>query len=163
MINNITTENIPINSDAVNDDFTTIQYRSLLKLARSNYLFTSADEMNNPLAGRILWRHDVDYSLNRAVKLAVIEQEEQVRAHYFINIRSDFFSVTEASQVALVRMIVDLGHFVGLHFDASYHGVDCEFALNEVIQDADVYYWIANYETKTGQKRKKTGSFLLIK
>ena len=35
--------------------------------------------------------------------------------------------------------------------------------LNEVIQDADVYYWIANYETKTGQKRKKTGSFLLIK
>jgi gliding motility-associated-like protein len=35
--------------------------------------------------------------------------------------------------------------------------------LNQVIQDADVYYWIADYETKTGQKRKKTGSFLLIK
>ena len=35
--------------------------------------------------------------------------------------------------------------------------------LNQVVQDADVYYWIADYETKTGQKRKKTGSFLLIK
>jgi gliding motility-associated-like protein len=33
----------------------------------------------------------------------------------------------------------------------------------QVLQDADVYYWIVDYVTKAGQQRKKSGSFLLLK
>jgi hypothetical protein len=133
-------ENLPTNFRSRDSDFTTIQYRALLKIASSKYLFTSADDMGPLLGRRILWRHDVDYSLNRAAKLAEIEREERVRAHYFLNIRSDFFSVAEASQVALVEKIVELGHFVGLHFDAGYHGINREIALSEVIQDEAILF-----------------------
>jgi gliding motility-associated-like protein len=35
--------------------------------------------------------------------------------------------------------------------------------VGSVMQDADAYYWIAEYVTKAGQTNKKTGTFLLLK
>jgi gliding motility-associated-like protein len=34
---------------------------------------------------------------------------------------------------------------------------------NNVVQDTDAYYWVAEYVTKLGQVNKRTGSFLLLK
>jgi hypothetical protein len=66
----------------------------------------------------ILWRHDLDFSINRATVLAKIESEEGIRATYFINPRSSFYNPFEPSQAELIKKIIKYEHWIGLHFDA---------------------------------------------
>lgn len=74
-------------------------------------------------AGRqVIWRHDVDFSMHRAARLAAIEAESGVKATYFVNPRSDFYSLAEPEVAALATRIADAGHDVGLHFDPAAYG-----------------------------------------
>jgi hypothetical protein len=71
----------------------------------------------------VIWRHDVDVSMHRAIRIAEIENAEGVAATYFLNPRSAFYSLFEPEIEALARRLVELGHEVGLHFDAGAYGV----------------------------------------
>ena len=125
-------DNKPLNDEAFIEDFTTEQYREILQLARLKYKFVSYE--NIPFGERfILWRHDCDYSLNRAFKLAEIEKEEGVASTYFINPHCEFYNLLEATQAKLVEHILGLGHSLGLHFDADFHKTGSEAELEEQI------------------------------
>ena len=100
--------------------FTIQQYISLLTLAKSNFSFVTYDNINWN-ENFILWRHDVDLSLNRALKLAKEEEALGVRATYFINIHSEYYNIYQKSQYNIINEILDLGHSIGLHFDASFY------------------------------------------
>ena len=71
----------------------------------------------------VLWRHDVDFSMHRAARLAAIEAEEGVVATYFINPHSAFYNLLEPEISRLAARIRELGHEVGLHFDAGAYSV----------------------------------------
>ncbi len=129
----ITACNTPNNTTADDDDFTLEHYRCLLQLAKKCYKF--ADYRNIPFGEKfILWRHDCDFSLNRAVKLARIEHEEGVKATYFLNPHCRFYNLLEAEQVVLVREILRLGHDIGLHFDAAFYNITSETQLEEKLR-----------------------------
>jgi hypothetical protein len=68
----------------------------------------------------VLWRHDIDVSVHRALALATIEREEGVRATYFVHLHSRFYNTLEDAIVERLRAIVALGHEVGLHFDPHF-------------------------------------------
>jgi hypothetical protein len=100
-------------------DFTEDGYRRALIEAKRHYSFepfgTDAD------GPHVLWRHDVDISLHRALALARIEAEEGVRSTWFLYLRSEFYNLLEAPVLARARELLSLGHWLGLHFDASAH------------------------------------------
>ena len=128
-------------SDAMTDagaDFTTQRYRALLRCARHGYVF--ADYRDIPYGSRfVLWRHDCDFSLNRALALARIEHEEGVCSTFFVNPHCEFYNVFEASQVRLLEEIQVLGHDIGLHFDGDFHETRSETDLvRQLGQDARV-------------------------
>lgn len=102
-------------------DFTEAGYRELVLLARSSYRFARFTDSN---ADRhLLWRHDIDISVNRAVRLAEIEAELGVVATYFLHLRSPFYNLLNHEMLRLVHRIIGLGHDIGLHFDpARYDG-----------------------------------------
>lgn len=102
------------------EDFTEQSYRKNIRLAKANYQFISFNEYRKP--GRnVLWRHDVDLSPHRSLKLAQIEAEEQVIATYFIHLHSLFYNFFEAEVTELITKVLDLGHELGLHFDPAYY------------------------------------------
>ena len=113
-------------------DFTVDHYRKLLELAKTRYKFTSFlnISLNQPF---ILWRHDVDLSLNRSARLAAIEKDVGVAATYFVNPHSEFYNLFERSQTQLVRTILDCGHELALHLDADYFDVRSEAALDDIV------------------------------
>ena len=65
-------------------DFTIDHYRKLLLIAKENYQFIFYNEVNFQEKS-ILWRHDCDYSLNRAYYLGKIENSLNVKSTFFIN------------------------------------------------------------------------------
>lgn len=101
-------------------DFTEANYRRLLRIAKRHWRFIPFPEYKG--AGRtVLWRHDIDFSVQRAGKLARIEAEEKVRTTYFIDLHNPFYNALEKENARLIHEILDLGHDVGLHFDAAFY------------------------------------------
>ena len=108
----------------VTHDFTTGRYRELVTAAVARFTFARFGETVPP-APVALWRHDIDFSPQRAVALARIDREMDVTATCFVQVSSRFYSVFEPEIAAAVRMIAALGHDIGLHFDAAVaDGVD---------------------------------------
>lgn len=100
-------------------DFTETAYRDLVRVARARYAFLSFGDAAAAETG-VLWRHDIDVSVHRALALARIEHEEGVRATYFVHLHSRFYSALEDVITDRLRAIVSLGHEVGLHFDPHF-------------------------------------------
>jgi hypothetical protein len=112
------------------EEFTERGYRGLVTRARDRYAFVpfgfAGDEPH------VLWRHDLDYSVHRALRIAEIEAEEGVRATYNFLLHSELYNLLELEVMQRARRILDLGHWLGLHFDAGFYGgFDTEDALAE--------------------------------
>ena len=100
----------------LDNDFTEQAFRELLgKLKAEGYRFVGYGDAGE--GRRVIWRHDVDFSMHRASALAEIEAQEAVIATYFVNPRSTFYNVLEPAIMELVRRIAGLGHEIGLHFE----------------------------------------------
>lgn len=113
-------------------DFTTNQYVELLRLAKKSYEFVGYGG-HKPASQFVFWRHDLDLSLNRAVRLAQLEHDEGIRATYFLNPHCEFYNLFEKGQAQIVKHILSLGHDVGLHFDAGFYPIENEGELDKLI------------------------------
>lgn len=102
------------------NDFTMRGYGQLLQLAKKQYVFRLFDHVD--LSEKfILWRHDVDCSVNAALRLAKLEAQEGLQSTYFFHLHSEFYNLFEKKMTDMAREISQLGHAIGLHFDAGYH------------------------------------------
>jgi hypothetical protein len=110
--------------------FTEDGYRELVRLAKERYSFASFRDFRDAPAGSVLWRHDLDFSVHRALALARIEAEQGVRATYFLLLHSAFYNALEGEVTARVRKILAADHELGLHFDPRfYESRDLDAAL----------------------------------
>jgi hypothetical protein len=100
------------------DDFTEASYRDIVAVALDRYAF---EPFGTGAAGpHALWRHDIDYSVHRALALARLEAELGARATYFVSLHSDLYNPLEPDVHSRLREIAALGHWIGLHFDAGF-------------------------------------------
>lgn len=114
---------LPLRESSEFRDFTEAGYRNLLgQLTDGGYRFARYGEWGEDR--HVIWRHDVDFSMHRAARLAEIESEYGAVATYFVNPRCAFYNLLEPGILALVDHIQSLGHEIGLHFDAAIQTVD---------------------------------------
>ncbi len=102
------------------EDFTEDNYRRLLKIAKKNFQFYHYHDIGNFQRG-IIWRHDIDCSVHRALSLARIESEEGVSSTFFIHLHNNFYHVWEKEIGNMLRKIQGLGAEIGLHFEPGYY------------------------------------------
>ena len=108
-----------MNKDYRFEDFTEDGYCELLALASAHWQFVSFGAVSP--RPHVLWRHDVDVSPHRALRLAEIESSAGVKATYFFLLHSLFYSCLEAPTRDIMRRIVGHGHDIGLHFDVAFY------------------------------------------
>jgi hypothetical protein len=94
--------------------FDLMHYRELVQAAKAGgYRFATFDEP--PRRGDLLLRHDVDLSLDAALRMAELEAEEGASATYFLMTESVFYNLASKEGVAAIDRLRALGHRVGLH------------------------------------------------
>jgi hypothetical protein len=114
----------------VSCDFSLDHYRELLAGAHSGgYRFCFFD--HEPQAGDLFLRHDVDLSLDAALRLAELEAELEVPATYFLMTRSVFYNLLSPEGDAALSRLRSLGHAVGLH--AVHPHVDADERFDQVL------------------------------
>lgn len=109
-------------------DFTLFNYQRIISLAKRSYVFSTFTDYNINTKF-ILLRHDVDYSVHRALKMARIEHKEGVKATYYLLLHSEFYNLFEKEIAELVNEIISLGHEIGLHFDSHFYEIENENQL----------------------------------
>jgi hypothetical protein len=89
-------------------------YRELLEAARAGgYRFAFFE--GKPGESDLILRHDVDLSLEAAVRMAELEADAGAAATYFLMTESVFYNLaSEEGERALARLR-ELGHRIGLH------------------------------------------------
>jgi hypothetical protein len=89
-------------------------YRAILAAARvGGYRFATFGE--EPAEGDLFLRHDVDLSLDGALRMAELEREEGATATYFLMTESVFYNLASGEGAAAIERLRALGHRVGLH------------------------------------------------
>ena len=110
--------------------FDLAHYRELLDAAKAGgYRFATFDR--EPQPGDVFLRHDVDLSLEAALRLAELEADAEAQATYFLMTRSVFYNfASEEGERALARLRA-LGHRVGHH--AVHPHVDLDTRFDPVV------------------------------
>lgn len=94
--------------------FDLAHYRELLGAARAGgYRFATFER--EPRAGDLLLRHDVDLSLEAALRVAELEAQEGAQATYFLMTESVFYNLASATGRSAIARLRELDHRVGLH------------------------------------------------
>lgn len=100
--------------------FTSNGYKELLKRASKRFSFVRFGQ-DNQLSNVALWRHDIDFSPQRGLRMAQQEADLSIISTYFVQLSSRFYSIFEPETASVIRSIRDLGHEIGLHFDPSVY------------------------------------------
>jgi len=113
-------------------DFTTKNYAHILDIAKERYTFRNFSSFigNGKF---ILWRHDVDFSMHRAKKIAQLEKSKNIKSTYFILLHSEFYNLLEKEIFKSVKYILNLGHEIGLHFDHQFYNIQSTGLLNRYL------------------------------
>jgi hypothetical protein len=101
-------------------------YRELLDAAKSGgYRFAFFDR--EPQRGDLLLRHDVDLSLDAALRLAELEAAAGAQATYFLMTRSVFYNLASSEGEHALARLRELGHRIGLHAIHPHLELDARF------------------------------------
>ncbi len=94
--------------------FDLAHYAEILVAAREGgYRF--AHFAGAPTEGSVILRHDVDLSLDAAVRMAEVEHDAAASATYFLMTESVFYNLDSSEGVATIARLRELGHRVALH------------------------------------------------
>ena len=77
-------------------ELTYSNYKTLITTLKEDYNFTCFSKIkfsNEPIEKKVLLRHDIDLSLEKALEMAEIEAELGVPAVYFLFLRSPFYNI----------------------------------------------------------------------
>lgn len=114
--------------------FTYRAYENMLYLLQDRG-YSFSDYNNCCMKNRtVILRHDVDYSIEKAVILAKLEYDIGVNSTYFVMITSPLYNLMAKEILSELINIKKMGHSIGLHFDE----------LNYDKEDYDNYGGIKN-------------------
>lgn len=104
-------------------DFGYKHYREILNSFKDlGYNFCFFSEKPNPEKRQVYLRHDIDLTLEKALSVARIENEEKVNATYFIRLSGPFYNIFDLKNSKIIDEIVDLGHKIGFHYEGNIYG-----------------------------------------
>jgi len=99
-------------------NFSFQHYNQILKLAkRQGYKFCFFSKRPDKKNKRIYMRHDVDFSVERTLRLAKIENKNGIVSTFFIRFNAPFYNLFDPNCLKIIKEIIGLGHQIGLHFD----------------------------------------------
>lgn len=103
----------------MNDFWKYENYKRFLVHIRDRYpilLFGEQDSRNG-----ILLRHDVDYSVEKAYSMALIEKMCGVKSAFHVMVSARTYNVFAEENRRMLEKIVAIGFDIGLHFDPSIY------------------------------------------
>lgn len=126
-------------------DFSLRHYRDLLDAATSGG-YRPAGFDRSPEPGDLILRHDVDLSLDAAIRLAEVEAEAEVWSTWFLMTRSGFYNLASAEGERAIARLRALGGRIAHHAVWPHIDLDERFEPTVAWHNPDPEYMSAPIE-----------------
>lgn len=123
-------------------------YIQLIESAkRMGYDFQSfTDIEGDNMSKSFLLRHDIDVDLEAAVYMAEVEFSLGIKSTYFLMLRSPVYNLLSRHNADFVNRIIDMGHYIGVHYDGGYEQNTAKDLSENVLSEARIISDIFNIE-----------------
>jgi len=91
------------------------EYRNLIKIISGNLPILDFKEVKKDTEKFCVLRHDIEFSIDRAHKIAKIENQLGVSSTYTVQVRNNTYNALSEKNIELIHKIKELGHYIGLH------------------------------------------------
>ena len=106
--------------------------------------FISLASKDNLPKKLLLLRHDCERDLSKALEMAIIEKNLNVKSTYFIRVHSEYYNLNLKESFEHIKEIENLGMEIGLHYEPRYYhdigisfedGIKCDVKfLNNILK-----------------------------
>lgn len=149
----------------IEKDFSLEHYAELLeaiKKTHATFSFKDASKLGREILDVerfVIMRHDVEFSLPAALRLAKADHAGGVHSTFFLLQTSDYNPFEEESSL-IVREILSMGHDLGLHYDAALfekmgadpvHVAKCQIGHFEAFFNTTVYAMSSHLPMRSGR------------
>tara|TARA_Y100000310_G_scaffold12725_1_gene13112 strand:+ start:198 stop:944 length:747 start_codon:yes stop_codon:yes gene_type:complete len=96
--------------------FSYAEYKNIINLVKFHLPIVDFKDVSNSISKFCVIRHDIEFSIDRAVKLARIESNELgIKSTYTVQLRNNTYNALSEKNIKLIQEIKNLGHSIGLH------------------------------------------------
>lgn len=117
-------------------DFTFTEYKQILQELKKDFTFESFE--NFSAETKIYLRHDLDIMIENVPIIAKIESELGIHSIFFFQPNNPFYNPLSKNSTTILNTVLDNGHSLGLHIDASL--IQSEEQLAVLIDSTYRYY-----------------------
>lgn len=121
-------------------NFSYKHYFEVLDYAKKKYTIGTVKDFKK-LKNRkkfIILRHDIDYSLVHALKLAEEENIHGLKSTYFVMLHNPLYNALSEESLSIIKKISRLGHDIGLHYDTTFLPKSRNTALGTIKKEASI-------------------------
>lgn len=97
------------------------KYEEIIAKVKSTNMAFSTEWNSENHESTVLLRHDVDFSVDYAHKIAEKEMDLGVNSTYFFMLTSNLYNPLSSKNQTLIRSIQEMGHKISLHFDPTVY------------------------------------------
>ena len=96
--------------------FSYAEYRNIITLVKHNLPIMDFSEVNDEVDSFCVLRHDIEFSIDRALEMARIEHDDLgVHSTYTVQLRNNTYNALSQKNIEAIQEIEEMGHYIGLH------------------------------------------------
>ena len=96
--------------------FSYAEYKNIITLVKQNLPIMDFSEVNDEVNSFCVLRHDIEFSIDRALQMANIEHHDlNVHSTYTVQLRNNTYNALSQKNIEAIQEIESMGHYVGLH------------------------------------------------
>ena len=101
-------------------NFSYDEYRNIIKLIQQFLPIMDFADITPKTEEFCVIRHDIEFSIDRAAKLAEIENQLGISTTYTVQLRNNTYNALSEKNIELIHYIKSLGHCIALHQNPPY-------------------------------------------
>ena len=121
------------------NSFSYLEYQAIIENLRSSHTLMDFSEVDSQHSEYGVIRHDVEFSLDRALNLAVFEANTlNLHTSYLFQLRNNCYNLLSDRNINKLHKIKELGHSVGLHYHL--HAMKDKHQIQDsILEEADIF------------------------
>ncbi len=140
-------------------EFTYLDYINVIKNIKNlGYRLCFYDDYCEYVKPCIM-RHDIDFSVDKALEFAKFEASEGVQSTYFFLLTSCNYNALSKSNIDNIKTISSLGHRIGLHFDETIYD-NKGHIVEEILNEKSLMEHLTGLEIKYVSMHEPSPEFL---
>ena len=113
------------------------EYKNIINLIQSHLPIVDFANVKEKTKKYCVIRHDIEFSMDRAYKLAELESQLGIQSTYTVQLRNNTYNALSAKNIMLLHQIQLLGHKIGLHICPSK--IEKDDIIEEILLESDTF------------------------